>query len=157
VLKPTASSNTDKALDQADAEFIRLFGPTAGPAVQAIMIRVGTLSGDEVGALAARWQPSMAFLTAQAAAWKAARKAKMTKDADFAYNATYSSMPHNHPGWAAAGNVAAHAALGAALGSRLRPDQAALLVAPWDETITPLPEPTEAPKARIRKRAPSGG
>jgi hypothetical protein len=146
------SSDSSNTSDKADAEFIHLFGPAAGPAVKAILIRVSTLSADEVGTLALRWQPTMAYLGAQAAGWKAARKAKMTKPADFAYNAAYSGMPHSHPDWAAAANVAAHAALGKALGSRLRPELAALLTDPWDETIAPLPEPREVLKVRVRKR-----
>ena len=153
MLKSAPSADTANASSKAEDEFVHLFGPSAGPAIKTMMVRVGTLSEAEVGTLAARWRPSMAFLAAQATAWKIARKTHMNGPVDFAYNAVYASMPHSHPEWAAAANVAAHAALGVALGPRLRPEMAALLTAPWDETIVPLPEPTQTPvKVRVRKR-----
>jgi hypothetical protein len=146
------TSPIQEAIDKGNLELDRLFGPQAGPAVRDILVRAGTLNSDEIAALAARWRPDMAFLAAQAAAWKAARKAHMTKPTDFAYNAAYSSIPHSHPDWAAAANVAAHAALGRALGSRLSPGPCLILTSPWDEAIAPLPaQAATTTKTRIRK------
>lgn len=147
----------NSASEQADEQFSRLFGSAAGPVVKALLIRAGTLSGADVEALSLRWRPSLDFLAAQAAAWKVARKVKLSGPADFAYNAAYAAVPHIHPDWARAANVAAHAALGKALAGRLAPASVAILVAGWDETVAPLPEPSVSPvRVRVRHRDEAG-
>jgi len=149
------SRSTD-ASEQVKAKFIDLFGAN-GPAVKELVVRAGTLSDAEISALAARWRPSMDFLYAQSQAWKTARRLHLEKAAEIVYNAANESISHSSPDWQAAGNVAAHAALGKALIGRLAPQLVDRLVGPWDATIVPLPvsKPGDAgaPKVRVRSRS----
>ena len=149
--KSTDDKNPGDVYDKAKVEFTRLFGATAGPLVKDMLVRAGTLSDAEISALAKQWRPSMTFFAAQAAAWKTARKTGIFKHADFAYNAAYESIHRTHPDWSAAGNVAAHAVLGRALSTKLKPEQVAALTAGWDEVVAPLPQSTG--KVRIRRSA----
>ncbi len=140
------------APDDAGAKLTQWFG-ASGSAVKELLVRAAILTDDEISRLAAGYRPSMAFLNAQAMAWKAARKKKLSYPAEVIYNAANGAISHHHTDWQVAGNVAAHAALGRALTGRLAPEYVALLTAPWDNAVKPLP--IVQPNIRVRSRSAS--
>ena len=110
--------------------------PAYGPnhdAVELFLLNISQLSDEDLAALAVGWRPSIEFLAAGAAAWKAARKAGIYAQVQAAYDAVYDVMPASARIGTLfnATQIAGNVMITVALGTRLDPLSRERLIAPW--------------------------